>query len=85
MMIGVVAFSFAIGSLSSILSNYDSSQATLKEKIATLNDIKKDYLIEDQLYEELRVAIKYDHSRNYRDVKKFMEELPYKLRVELAF
>lgn len=37
-----------------------------------------------ELYDELRVAIKYDHNKNYNDVKKFMEELPYKLRIELA-
>jgi len=41
MIVGVIAFSFATGSLSSIISNYDSSQAKLKEKIATLNDIRE--------------------------------------------
>jgi len=30
MLIGVISFSFATGSLSSIISNYDSSQAKLK-------------------------------------------------------
>ena len=39
MMIGVVSFSFATGALSSILTNLDSKEAALKEKIATLNDI----------------------------------------------
>lgn len=84
MIIGVISFSFATGSLSSILSNYDSSQAKLKEKIATLNGIKSDYEIGPELYDELRIAIKYDHSKNYNDVKQFLEELPYKLRIELA-
>jgi hyperpolarization activated cyclic nucleotide-gated potassium channel 1 len=84
MIIGVIAFSFATGSLSSILSNYDASQAKLKEKIATLNDIRSDYDIGPELYDELRIAIKYDHSKNYNDVKQFLEELPYKLRIELA-
>lgn len=69
MIIGVIAFSFATGSLSSILSNYDASQAKLKEKIATLNDIRTDYDIGPDLYDELRIAIKYDHSKNYNDVK----------------
>jgi hypothetical protein len=40
MIIGVISFSFAAGSLSSIISNYDASQAKLKEKMATLNDIR---------------------------------------------
>ncbi|CDW89496.1 cation channel family protein [Stylonychia lemnae] len=84
MIIGVIAFSFATGSLSSIISNYDSSQAKLKEKIATLNDIREQYQIGPKLFDELRKAIKYDHSKNYNDVIQFMEELPHKLKIDLA-
>ena len=36
------------------------------------------------LFEKLRRAIKYDHSKNSRDINEFMKELPYKLRIELA-
>lgn len=54
MIIGVISFSFATGSLSSILSNYDSSQAKMKEKIATLNEINKDGEISPDLFDELR-------------------------------
>lgn len=43
MIIGVVSFSFATGALSSIIQNYDSSEAKLKEKIETLNDIREQY------------------------------------------
>lgn len=57
MLIGVISFSFATGSLSSILSNYDASQAKLKEKIATLNEIKRLYGISPDLYDELRYEI----------------------------
>jgi hypothetical protein len=39
MIIGVISFSFATGSLSSIIANYDSSEAQLKEKLSTLNAI----------------------------------------------
>lgn len=45
MIIGVVSFSFATGSLSSIMSNLDSKEAILKEKIAALNDIQSEYPI----------------------------------------
>jgi hypothetical protein len=40
MLIGVLSFSFATGSLSSIISSYDHKEALLKEKIATLNQIQ---------------------------------------------
>lgn len=39
MLIGVIAFSFGTGALSSIIASYDTSQAKLKEKMSTLNDI----------------------------------------------
>jgi hypothetical protein len=84
MLIGVVSFSFMTGSLSSIISNYDASQAQLKEKIATLNDMQKEYDIDPELFDKLRKAIKYDHSKNSRDIIEFMEELPYKLKIEVA-
>ena len=84
MLIGVISFSFLTGALSSIISNYDSSQAKLKEKIATLNDIKSDYKIGPELYDELMKTIRYDHSKNQRDISAFMGELPYKLKVDLA-
>jgi hypothetical protein len=69
MITGVISFSFFTGALSSILTNYDSSQAKLKEKLGTLNDIKKDYDISSDLYDELRIAIKYDCSKNFTDIK----------------
>eukprot|EP00347_Sterkiella_histriomuscorum_P023005 403336321 len=84
MIIGVISFSFASGSLSSLISNYDSSQAKLKEKIATLNDIREQHKIGPELFDELRKAIKYDHSKNHKDKIQFMEELPQKLKIELA-
>ncbi len=45
MIIGVISFSFATGSLSSIIANYDSFEAVLKEKISTLNAISEEYNI----------------------------------------
>lgn len=84
MLIGVISFSFATGALSSIISNYDSSQAKLKEKIATLNEIKHDFKIGPELYDALMKTLKYDHSKNQRDLTQFMSELPYKLKIELA-
>jgi hypothetical protein len=39
MLIGVIAFSFATGALSSIIANIDQSEAILKEKMSTLQYI----------------------------------------------
>lgn len=43
MLIGVIAFSFANGSLASILTTYDSENAHLSEKLNTLKNIRKHY------------------------------------------
>ena len=84
MMLGVIAFSFGTGALSSIIASYDSSQARLKEKMSTLTDINKEYKINPELFRRLIQSITYDHSKKSRDFTQFMEELPYKLRMELA-
>jgi hypothetical protein len=84
MITGVISFSFATGALSSIIQNYDSSEAKLKEKIGTLNDIKSDYKIDDELYNKLIKTLRYDHSKKTKDAIQFMDELPHKLKLELA-
>ena len=81
MIIGVMSFSFATGSLSSLIQNLDSSEAKLKQKIQTLNEIRDTYHIAPELYDELRKAIKYDHSKNQKDIVDFIDELPYRLKV----
>lgn len=68
MMIGVISFTFATGSLSSILHNYDHANAKLQERIAILNRIFKEHFLPLELYEKLRKAVKYDFSKNQNDV-----------------
>jgi Trk-type K+ transport system membrane component len=53
MVIGVIAFSFATGALGNILANIDSSEAKLKEKMTTLNDINNKYNLDKKLYQKL--------------------------------
>ena len=64
LIIGVVGFSFAIGSLSSVLSSLDAKAAKLKEKLQTLEDIRTEYKIPYDLYRRLRLAMNYDPSKN---------------------
>lgn len=85
MIIGVIAFSFATGALSSIIANIDQSEAILKEKMATLQDIEFEYKISKNLYNNLVKSIRYDQSKKSKDLSQFMNELPYKLKIELAF
>ena len=50
MLVGVIAFSFANGSLASILTTYDSENALLNDKLSTLRNIKKFYGLPNQLF-----------------------------------
>jgi len=54
MIIGVVAFSFATGSLASILQNYDVQNAKFAEKVLILNRIYKNYYLPLDLYQRLK-------------------------------
>lgn len=84
MLMGVVAFSFATGAITSIMSDYDSNEAENKAKITVLNDIHNDYTLESDLFNRLTKTIKYDHSKKEKAVAQFVTELPHKLRLELA-
>ena len=64
MIIGVFTFSFSISQLSSMLSTIDSRNANLREKLGILNSIKRQYKINYEFYRRLRMALKYDHSKN---------------------
>jgi hypothetical protein len=76
MIIGVISFSFATGSLSSIIANYDSFEAVLKEKISTLNAISEEYNIQPELYNKCVKTLRYDHSKKSKDFIDFLDELP---------
>jgi hypothetical protein len=84
MLLGVIGFSFVTGSLSSIMSNLDSVDAKLKEKINVLEKIKRDYSIGPGLYEELRQALKFEVERDISSVMEFIDFLPHRLKVELS-
>ena len=50
MIIGVISFSLATASLTSLFSDLDSSNAKYEEKVSTLNRIYKEYLLPLELY-----------------------------------
>jgi Ion channel len=68
MLIGVIAFSFGTGALSSIIANYDSSQARVKEKMSILHSIKAEYKLSNDLHNRLIKSITYDYSKTTKDI-----------------
>ena len=84
MSFGVLLYSFAIGSLSSIVSTLDQKSEEMNQKLQILSSIKKEFNLEQGIYDKVRKVIKYDLSRNQKDKMVFLQELPNKLRIELS-
>lgn len=84
MSFGVLMYSFAIGSLSSIVSTLDAKTAEMNQKLQTLYSIRQEFKIDQDIYDKVRKVIKYDLSRNQKDKMNFLQELPNKLRIELS-
>ena len=84
MAIGVIAFNFLSGALSSVLQNFDTSQAELQQKLLYLNRLKSQYNISDVLYYELKKNVVYDHQTSFAGLDKFVENLPVHLKLEVS-
>jgi len=84
MSFGVLMYSFTIGSLSSIVSTLDAKTAEMNQKLQILASIKKEFALDQEIYDKVRKVIKYDLSRNQKDKMNFLQELPNKLRIELS-
>ena len=84
MVFGVIAFSFANGSLASIMQNYDQTNARYQERLVTLNKIYKDYKLPLDLYIKLKKSMFYENKKDIHDLSKFIDELPHKLKTEVS-
>ena len=81
---GVLMYSFAIGALSSIVASFDAKNREMNTKLSILASIKKEFSLNEDIYDKVRKVIKYDSSKNQKDKMNFLAELPNKLRIELS-
>lgn len=84
MLVGVVSYSFAISSFSSILNSIDKRQARLKEKLDALNAIRANTDMDDELYWKMRQSLHYHHTTDMSDKLNLLSELPSALRISLS-
>ena len=84
MFIGVCTYSFAVGSLTSVLSSLDSKEAKLKKKLNILDDLKMEYNLNTETYIKLKKVLQYDHSRDVKEKFEFINSLPQSLKIELS-
>lgn len=83
MIFGVLLYSFAITSLSNIVSNIDAKEKKFHDNIEMLDEIKKKYAINDSLTHRLYKYLKYDLAVNRFDKKMILTELPTHLKNKL--
>ena len=84
MIIGVFSFSFVSGALASIMQNYDSQNAHRKEQLAMLNKILKEYELPLDLYASLKQSLSIKNNKDFEEMHKFLEDLPYKLKIDVS-
>ena len=81
---GVVIYSFAIGSMSSIVENMDEKNKDVQKKLNMLEHIKKNFKIDYKVYYKVKRIIKFELNKEQEEKKEFLEELPNNLKVELS-
>jgi hypothetical protein len=84
MVIGVISFSFASGSLASVIQNYDNENAKLKEQLNILNKMYKEYCFPLDLFVKLKQSLKYNYSQDFDDYSNFVDDLPHNLKIEVS-
>lgn len=83
MVVGVISFSFASGSLASIMQDYDSKNAVFNEKMKKLKKIYSDYNIPYDLYGKIKTSISIN-AHDEEDINRFVEDLPHHLKNEVS-
>ena len=84
MLFGVIAFSFANGSMTSIIQNVDSNNAKYEQQVSMLNDIYKDYCLPLELFNRIKKTIGYKKQKDMANLLQFVNDLPEKLRIEVS-
>jgi CRP-like cAMP-binding protein len=83
MLIGVCSYSYTIGSITALISNFDSHKAKMKRKLEILHDLAKEYKLNKLFYKKLTKAIEYDNKRKRADLDELLNDLPVYLRTQL--
>jgi len=86
MFLGVVGFSFATGTLSTIISTYDCDDAHLRSKMTVLDKIYSDYEISfpGELYSKVKNEVHLQVRSHDQEAIDFIADLPPSLKAEMT-
>lgn len=82
--VGVMCFASLSGSLTSMITQNDNQQASLKQRMDTLTHLRKHYKLESDLVCQLRDSIKFEYSKTVDGLEDFMASLPLQLKYKVA-
>lgn len=81
-LIGVISYSFAAGSLTSILQNYDEMNQKTQDRVNVLNRLYKENRFPSDIYYTLLNQIQnYSQHSSQDEIKEFLDDLPYRLKL----
>lgn len=84
-LIGVLSYSFASGSLTSIITNYDKINEANREKQNILQRIFKEHNLPPKIYYELKNFIKSSEGmKDMDEINEYLNDLPYRLRIRTS-
>ena len=88
MCFGVAFYSFTIGNLTSLVSQIDTKEKALAQKIQYINSFAQEAHLPKEMRQRLRKVLEYNNTKiSFESVahkKEIFEELPLKLRCEVA-
>ena len=84
MMIGVILFSFAISSLSSLFINMNHKEAKFRNNLDLLDKLNQEYKLPDLNYNKVKRFLLVEFNLNRTDIYQFLECLPNRIKNEIS-
>jgi hypothetical protein len=81
---GVISFSYAIGTISSVISSVDIRKAKMNIKLALLHIIRRDYKLSLPFYLRLKHSIEYEYSKD-ESHEGFADSLPPQEKIDMRY
>ena len=83
MVIGVMVFSFAISSLSTMFLSTDKTTKKYEYSVLVLDDLKYQYSLKNEIYEKIKSSLRFQYIKNYSDKYSLLSSLPRNLKNEI--
>ena len=83
MLLGVLIYSYMVGSLTNVISSLDSRKAKLTKHLESLSELAKEYQLGKAFYSRLTNAVEYEHKNNHKELDNLVASLPSHLKTQL--